>query len=193
MNKKWLMWFNFLLLAVLTIVFLAQGNYEFIFYVAVLFLVSLALFKLDKKYNFPNYALFLFSIWLFLHLAGGSFSLFGTRLYDLMIFNLVGAPLYILRYDQVIHFLCYFVITLLICRIVDFHSTKKTNKLFMIVISILAGIGVGAINEILEFLTVVFFNATGVGDYFNNALDLICNSLGAILASYLYFRKRKTQ
>jgi flagellar biosynthesis protein FlhB len=44
------------------------------------------------------------------------------------------------------------------------------------------GLGVGLINEIVELTAVVYLNAQeGVGDYLNNAIDLVYNSIGVIV------------
>ena len=68
------------------------------------------------------------------------------------------------------------------------HLDKKIkhNKILLSLIIILIASGIGAFNEIIEFFAVVFFNAAkGVGGYFNNALDLVFNLIGAIIASFI--------
>ncbi|MFM2414732.1 MAG: hypothetical protein RI911_425, partial [Candidatus Parcubacteria bacterium] len=55
--------------------------------------------------------------------------------------------------------------------------------------------GLGAYNEIIEFGLVVFMGMSAqIGDYYNNALDLVCNFNGALAASvgiYLWNYRRK--
>jgi hypothetical protein len=46
----------------------------------------------------------------------------------------------------------------------------------------MAGLGAGALNEIIEFAATVIFPDTGVGGYVNNSLDLVFNLLGAVVA-----------
>ena len=46
---------------------------------------------------------------------------------------------------------------------------------------VLMSSGLGAINEILEFIAVVTMPETGVGGYHNTMLDLCFNLLGGIL------------
>jgi uncharacterized membrane protein YjdF len=162
-------------------------NYEFLFYIATLFIVSVALFYLDKKYNFSKTSLSLFSAWVILHFCGGSIYISGTKLYDKVLIPLIGSPLYILRYDQIIHLFCYIVITLFIYQIL--RNYIKKNKLVLGIFAFLGGIAIGALNEIIEFSTVILFGTTGVGDYFNNALDLVSNSIGAIIAVLFYSRR----
>jgi hypothetical protein len=43
--------------------------------------------------------------------------------------------------------------------------------------------GLGAINEIIEFVATVVVPETGVGGYVNNALDLCWNGVGATIAA----------
>ncbi len=45
--------------------------------------------------------------------------------------------------------------------------------------------GFGAFNEIIELLAVLLFDATQqVGGYLNNALDLVFNLIGSIIACF---------
>jgi len=46
----------------------------------------------------------------------------------------------------------------------------------------MAGLGVGALNEIIEFIIAQIVPETGVGGYLNTSLDLVSNLIGAILA-----------
>jgi glycopeptide antibiotics resistance protein len=53
--------------------------------------------------------------------------------------------------------------------------------------------GLGAINELVEFGAVLIFNVgQQVGDYTNTLLDLTFNTIGsAIMASFLVLTKKK--
>ena len=51
--------------------------------------------------------------------------------------------------------------------------------------------GLGALNEILEFIGVLLFPKTNVGDYFNNVWDLTFNTIGAIVAVIIIHIRRK--
>ena len=42
--------------------------------------------------------------------------------------------------------------------------------------------GMGALNEVVEFMAVLNAPETGVGGYFNTALDLTFNMLGVLFA-----------
>ena len=55
----------------------------------------------------------------------------------------------------------------------------------------MAGLGVGAFNEIIEFFATVIIPETGVGGYENTSLDLISNLIGAIIAmSYIKIKEK---
>ena len=137
----------------------------------------------DRIFNYLTIAKYGFNIWLFSHFAGGGFKIAGVKLYDTVLIPLIGEPYNILKYDQLIHAFCYVVITLLIYSIVMSIVDKKANKFVVYLIIVLAGASIGAINEIIEFITVIFFNAgDAVGGYINNALDLVFNFIGAIIA-----------
>jgi uncharacterized membrane protein YjdF len=189
-------WLNILLLGFFTLLFISKKNYEFLTYTVTLGILIYLIQWSDKFFKYSNLAKYGFSFWLFLHLAGGSFKVAGTRLYDLILIPLVGEPFNILRYDQVIHGYCYFVITLFVYALVTYMLNKtrgkvKVNPFLIGLIVVLASEGISAINEIIEFSTVAFFHATGVGDYYNNALDLVFNLIGAIFAVLLASRKKK--
>jgi putative membrane protein len=186
-KSKLFFWINTLILFLFSVIFILNKNYEFLLYIGTLFLGVYFLYVLDKKYNFSSLSLSLFSVWMFLHFCGGSVYLEGVRLYDTILIPLFGDPLFILKYDQVVHTFCYFVLTLLIYQVLKNYiknaRKKENNKKFILgVFTFLGGIAIGSLNEIIEFSTVVLFGSTGVGGYYNNSLDLIFNSIGALLA-----------
>ena len=71
------------------------------------------------------------------------------------------------------------------------HLKKNLDKWTALsIVIIMAGLGVGALNEIVEFTAVVLAPETGVGGYNNTSLDLVSDLIGAILAmGYIKFKK----
>lgn len=57
------------------------------------------------------------------------------------------------------------------------------------IVVVMADIGVGAVNEIVEALVSAIVPDSGVGGYVNTSLDLIADMIGASLAM-LYIRLR---
>ena len=188
-KRDWSVYLNVLILLFFTLFFIFKKNYEFISYTIVLGILIFVLAKSDKIFNYSKIAKFRFTIWMLLHLSGGSFYINGTKLYDLILIQIIGEPLNIFRYDQFVHFFCYVVLTIFIYTIIKKMSGKETSNKLICFISVLSGVGLGAFNEIIEFSTVVFFQATGVGNYYNNALDLVFNFLGSLLAVFIASRK----
>ena len=184
--KKELKWVTGITLLVL-IGFLMKafsvGNFEFIGYWVFLVAMFLVVIKISDKFKLPTWAISLFAIWSVLHMAGGLLRVGGGRLYDLMFVNIIGDPYFILKYDQVIHVYCYFAISILVYYILKNYIPKKESAL--ITFSVLSALGIGLLNEVLEFGMVIFADAAeAVGGYYNTALDLVFNLVGAIIGPF---------
>ncbi len=182
---------NIVLLASFTVYYLVQRNSEFLIYVVTISAMIYLIEKTDRIFNYGLPAKIGFCIWLFLHLGGGAFHINGNRWYDTILIDIVGEPYHILKYDQAIHTFCYFVITLFIYAVVRHISKETPNRLAICLITALAAMGVSAMNEIIEFSAVVVFGSTGVGGYYNNALDLVFNLAGVIPAIAVAAKTRK--
>ena len=189
--KKELPFYSAIILAFFTIIFLIKTNYEFLLYAAVLLAIIYIIAKTDKIFHYSSFAKWGFGTLLFLHLSGGAFYIKGTRLYDIILIPILGEPFNILKYDQIMHIFIYFVIALFVYAVVIHIVDKKANRIFIGVIAFLATIGLGALYEIIEFSTVVLFSSTGVGNYYNNALDLIFNAIGALIALVLISKDKR--
>ena len=81
--------------------------------------------------------------------------------------------------------------TSVIYQIAKNYFKPNSNWFVISLLVILASMGVGAFNEIIEFLPVLFLSDTGVGGYFNVAWDIVFNTLGAIIAMIYITLKRK--
>lgn len=111
-----------------------------------------------------------------------------------MIFNLVGEPYKIFKFDQLVHIIGFFAATL------AFYYTLKPllnepikRWVPLSIILVMAGLGAGALNEIIEFTTTVLVPETGVGGYENTSLDLVADLTGAIIAMiYIAAKDRKS-
>ena len=173
---------NMIILLCFTLYFLMRQNYEFLVYAATILVLIWFIAKTDKIFSYTSIAKIGFSVWLLLHLLGGSIYINGTRLYDMILINVLGEPYNIFKYDQAIHLFCYFVMTIFFYSIVLYIARGNANKIVVSLVAALASLGLSAVNEIIEFSTVAFFASDGVGTYHNNALDLVFNLTGIILA-----------
>lgn len=132
----------------------------------------------------------MFNLWLVMHTLGGLASFDGVRFCDLILFDLIGEPYYVLRYDQLAHFYCYLVMSVLMWSVVSKITRENANTMVVCVVTILAASSIGALNEVIEFVAVVMLGTDGVGGYTNTAIDLVANLLGAIVGT-LYMVSRK--
>ncbi|MGD9276559.1 MAG: DUF2238 domain-containing protein [Candidatus Pacearchaeota archaeon] len=183
--------FTLIYLILFLFVFLERANYEFVMYVFVVIFFFVVILFTNEKVNYPNFVLWGLSLWGLLHMCGGGVLLNGEmRLYELMLVNL-SSEYSIFRYDQFVHIVGFFVATLVMFVILKPILKKDLkNWAAVSIIVIMAGLGVGALNELIEFLAVVLIPETGVGGFVNTSLDLVSDLIGAILAMvYIYIKK----
>jgi len=162
--------------------YILKKNYEFMVYVGVIVFFILLIIYAHKRIDFPMIVYWGLTLWSFLHMSGGWFYFNGTRLYDIILVPIVGAPYHILRYDQFVHVIGFCVATLAM-----FYLIKPLIKDFnrwaaLSIVVVMAGLGVGALNEIIEFIAAVIISVTGVGGYENTSLDLVADLVGALVA-----------
>ncbi|MBS3131492.1 DUF2238 domain-containing protein [Candidatus Woesearchaeota archaeon] len=182
--------FTLLYLALFTLLALWKENYEFLFYIFVLSSLILLVVLYHKKIHLSIMVISGLSILGLMHVSGGNIHLGGTRLYDIY---LLGG---ILRYDQLVHTFGVFIATLVGYSMIKPYLDHriKHHPLILSIILILIALGVGAINEIIEFMAVLFLGAEeAVGDYFNNAFDLVFNTIGSIIACFFIYNYHKKQ
>lgn len=183
--------FNLCLLVFFSIYFLTRANYEFVLYVAVIAFFLAVFIIANNKVFFPNFVLWGLSLWALLHLLGGSVRINGEVLYNVMIIRL--SDIYpVFRYDQFVHTVGFGVATLTIFYVLKpllKTGTSKWWSLSIVVVS--AGLGIGAFNEIVEFIATVLVPETNVGGYANMALDLVFNLVGAVIAMFIVRMKEK--
>lgn len=171
-----------MLAVILAIWSLISGNAEFVSYAAVTGILLALLHTSDRHYNFNGIVLWGFDLWLLMHILGGLYFIDDHVLYSHVLIEIVPAPYSILKYDQLVHTYCYFIIALLARQVICKISSARAGALPINVITVLCATGIGCLNEIIEFLATVFIENVNVGGYENTALDIIANLLGAVLA-----------
>lgn len=184
--------FSLVYLLIAVIIFLSRRNYEFVTYVGVVVILFIVILLTNEKLNYPNLVLWGMSIWGLLHMLGGGVLLNGRsmRLYELILIPL-SSNYPIFRYDQFVHIFGFGVATLMmyvLLRPLLKSTLKKWTSISIIVV--MAGFGVGALNEMIEFTVTVLVPETGVGGFINTSLDLVADFIGAILAM-IYIRIKK--
>ncbi|MFH1170441.1 MAG: DUF2238 domain-containing protein [Candidatus Vogelbacteria bacterium] len=200
LRKYWfLILFNLIYVAVFAGYYLSIKNYEFLWYVAILLFFLILILSTLRRTNFDRVILWGLSLWGLLHMAGGGVRVGDGVLYKFIIFDLVGSgESQILKFDQFVHFFGFGVATIVFYHLLRSYLAqgRSVNWTVLYPLIVLGGMGLGALNEIIEFIAVVIFGQTGVGGYWNTALDLVFNmfgAIGAVIFIHFYYRRKPLQ
>ena len=159
------------------------SNHEFVGYIVTMAGLMALVGLVHRTAKFPLPLLWALSGWGLAHMAGGGIRVGDGVLYNLVLVRLAGTgELTLLKYDQIVHFYGFAVTAWLLWHLLDrqYPELRRTRSIY--VFPALASMGLGAVNEIVEFSAVMLVPDTNVGGYFNTALDLVFNGLGAASA-----------
>ena len=187
-KSEWvLILFNLLYIVAFTIYYVARQNYEFMVYIGVLVLLFAVVFAIQRRVKFPVLILWMLSVWGLLHMLGGGVHLAdGTVLYrwiPIELYQGVDSEFVLLKFDQILHFYIYFVMSFVLAHLVR-NKVRGMKPLYVGLFVALASMGLSVINELIEFGAVLFLGKTGVGGYYNTLLDLLFNTLGAVVGAW---------
>jgi len=172
------------------IVCLRGGNREFLLYLGVMLGLIPFVAWLHARIGLHVGTLWGLSLWGLAHLAGGLLRIPDhwphddtPVLYDLW---LVPGRL---RYDQLVHAGGFGLCTWLCWQGLQAASraagVSVRPSFGLLGLCSFAGMGLGALNELIEFLAVLTIPDTNVGGYDNTGWDLVFNALGAAMAAGL--------
>ena len=190
---EWLLiLFNLAYIIGFAIYFVLIRNYEFLFYTGILVLLFVLVWSTLRKTKFSYTLLWSLSLWGLMHMAGGGVRIGGEVLYALQLIPIwVTENFYILRFDQFVHAYLYFVMVFVIYHLLKDKIKPSLNRWVFYIALLAIGMGIGSGNEIAEFSTVLLFERTGVGGYYNTAWDLVFNSLGALIGVIILAMKKE--
>lgn len=161
-------------------------NYEFIYYGLVMFGLVGVVVAIDRRVRFPMWIMWSFAVWGLLHMIGGTLPIPesvtepGT---PRVLYNLRVHPS-LPKYDQCVHAFGFFVSTLASWRAVlvasRFVLQPTPGPIFG---AGMMGMGLGAMNEVIEFIATLVMPGTNVGGYVNTGWDLVANMTGCIVAA----------
>jgi hypothetical protein len=138
-----------------------------------------------QRVGFSGPVLWALGVWGLLHAAGGILYMDQAVLYRFK--PVPGLP----RFDQAVHAFGFGTATVAVWQGLRTRMPKGTPPgAGLVVIVALAGMGAGALNEVLEFLSTRVLEETNVGGYVNTGWDLVYNALGAIAAA-IWIRARE--
>jgi hypothetical protein len=172
---------------------LAMGNTEFVFYVVVMIVLGVLVMGVHWRVGFSTALIWSLAVWGLLHMAGGLVRVGPDDdvLYNLWLFGSSNGRG--LKYDQLVHAYGFGVSTWAVWEALRVKLARTRPDIPTLIACVLAGEGLGAINEIIEFTATKIMPNTNVGGYENNAWDLVFNLLGCIIAAaVIWIRGRST-
>lgn len=170
----------------------SRKNGEFIFYIVVMLVLIAVMSLVHCRVGLSGGLLWCLSIWGLAHMAGGLVPLPHGWPY-----NGDHAVLYSgwlipqkLKYDQVVHAYGFGVTTWLCWHglrsaMLKGFAIKVRPTSGMLILCAAAGVGFGALNEVVEFIAVLTIPNTNVGGYENTGWDLVANLVGASVAAVI--------
>lgn len=182
--------FNGAYIAIAAALSVSRKNGEFIFYIVVMLVLIAVMSLVHSRVKLTTGLLWAFSMWGLAHMAGGL-----TPLPAGWPYNGDQAVLYSwwlipqrLKYDQIVHAYGFGITTWLCWHILrnalrqpDGGAVRPTFG--MLTLCAAAGMGFGALNEVLEFIAVLTIPNTNVGGYENTAWDMVSNLVGSTAAA----------
>lgn len=164
--------------------FLISGNHEFVVYVVTMLVLIVLIGRSLRSVEYPISMLWALSAWGLLHMAGGGVPVGDSVLYSLQILPITPAEgdLRLLKYDQIVHAYGFGVTVWVLWYLLRRHFPTLMGTKTSLLYPAFAAMGLGTVNEIVEFIAVLSVPETNVGDYANTALDLVFNALGAVVA-----------
>lgn len=154
---------------------------------AVMVLGGMALVAaIEPDEGFSAVALGGLSIWAVGHLAGGIIGIADGRvLYNALLLDPV-------HFDNLVHFVGFGTAGLVWWEAVRSSVRVEPGHASGIGVAVwFVGMGVGALNEVIEFFATIVLPDTNVGGYHNTGRDLVANLLGAATAAVIVVHRER--
>lgn len=162
----------------------ATGNSQVPYYAAFMGVLLALVAFWDARRHFSNLVLWGLALWGALHMAGGMIPISGDR----VLYNLWLLPF--VRFDHVVHAIGFGFAGMAFWGSVR-HTVDRTVASGA-AITMMGGLGFGALNEMVEFLITRVVPDTNIGEFENTGWDLVANTVGAGLAA-LWVRRGWTR
>ncbi|KAA9132689.1 DUF2238 domain-containing protein [Marinihelvus fidelis] len=165
------------------------GDLEFLAYIAIMLVLAGVVWLVHRRVGLPRALVACLSIWGALHMAGGLVLLpdgwdVGEKSNVLYNWHIAGPNF---KYDQLVHAFGFGTTTWMCWRglLSMAPDIKRPPSAGALLICAAAGMGFGALNEVIEFIITVLVPENNVGGYVNTAMDLVYNTIGAATAALL--------
>lgn len=167
---------------VFVVVGLIGGSSQTAFYAMLLPLLVVLVAVLDARRPFSPIVLWGLALWGALHMAGGLVPASGDR----VLYNVWLLPF--VRFDHLVHAIGFGFAGLAFFEAVREPSRTRAAGPALV---FFGGVGVGAINEMVEFLISRVREDTNIGGFENTGWDLVANTVGAVVAA-VWIRSRSS-
>ncbi|MEL6429415.1 MAG: DUF2238 domain-containing protein [Planctomycetota bacterium] len=171
--------FTALYVSVAAVLSVQRSNAEFVLYIGVMVVLGAAVWVLHRRVSLHPLSLWGLSLWGLAHMLGGLWHVSEETgvLYNLRFWT-DG-----LKYDQAVHAYGFALSTWLCWQALRPALAARRPTFGLSVLCALGGMGLGAVNEIVEFVAVLTIPETNVGGYVNTGWDLVSNAVGAGIAA----------
>lgn len=168
---------------VFIVVGVGAGNSQTLFYGLLIPVLLVVVAYLDARLPFSNFVVWGLALWAVLHMAGGLVPVSGDR----VLYNVWLLPF--VRFDHVVHAIGFGFAGLAFREAVRSSLNAATSGAAVV---LMGGLGVGALNEMVEFLIAKVKTDTNIGGFDNTGWDLVANLVGASIAAYWVHRRWKS-
>jgi hypothetical protein len=187
--------FTGLYLVAASAVAVVLGNDEFLLYIVVMLVLTVVVWLVHRSVLLPAPLVWALSVWGLTHMSGGLLPLPADWPIDgniRVLYSLWLVP-DLLKYDQVVHVYGFGVATWVCWHGIRTAITSRGGiaapTFGLLVLAATAGMGLGALNEVIEFVVTLIVPETNVGGYINTGWDLVANGIGAVgAATIIYLR-----
>lgn len=157
----------------------ATGATQTIFYALFVGMAALIVARLYRKTRLSQLVLWGLALWGLAHMVGGLVQISGEVIYE---HSLGGGEL---RFDKIVHFFGFGFATLAAYELLRATVGREAPARSVAITALFVGLGLGALNETIEFLITLLPGDSNVGGFSNTGWDLVANTLGAATASLL--------
>ena len=158
---------------------LVTGASQTIFYVVFIAGPAVIVALLYPRARFSAAVLWGLALWGLAHMVGGLVEVGGEVVYQR---SLGGGEF---RFDKVVHFFGFGFAALAAFELLRRTVAPTAAARSLAIAAAFIGLGIGAINETIEFLITLLPGDSNVGGFTNTGWDLVANTLGAIAAAVL--------
>ena len=155
------------------------GNPQTAFYAVFIAIGAFLVARLHLGQGLSRFVLWGLAFWGLMHMIGGLVEIDGEVIYE----HSLGADQ--IRFDKFVHFFGFGFATLAAYELLrkTFGRDEPARK--VAVVAFLIGLGIGAINETIEFAITLLPGDSNVGGFTNTGWDLVANATGAAVAALI--------